>query len=70
MILLRRFRYWLGARLLRPHVKREWEHYTRMSGDENPHGEQERINCAYITIGLVYSLAQRRRLASARKEER
>ena len=61
---LRRIRYWLGARLLRPHVKREWEHYRLMTTEANP-SEDGRWNCEFISMGLIYSIQKDHRRASA-----
>lgn len=63
---LRQLRYWIGYRLLRPHLDRYWRHYNEMNGPANDSGEQARRNCAYIAIGLHYAAGQNERRESAK----
>jgi len=62
---LRRLRYWVGYRLLKPHLRRLWTHYDLMSTDVNPHTDVERRNCTYISIGLLLASSRSERTKSA-----
>lgn len=71
MSAIRRFRYWLGARLLYPHVRRLRKEYdakaTYYLRDENASTEQSRNNCAYISIGLLHAIGKSERRETARQ---
>ena len=66
MITLRRLRFWLGARLLAPHVRHMRQQYFQATDSQRANGNSEAAqNCQYITIGLGYAIDKFHRHESA-----
>lgn len=57
MSVLARLRFWLGRRLLRPHVVKLLNHYTDAARRHHEGGDTLRArNCEYIAIGLRHAI--------------